>query len=228
MESSEKNKIKVLSRIRYLREEEQITQQELANLVGVTETSIQNWERGRSGIDHIERVAKLCDALDCEPNDLIEYVLYENTNNLGKWWQSNFTGVFDSTWENPEDIFAKDRKQKKGNQPRDSEGKEDKRIAKIINFPDNKGVILLLKFHLEKENKIGVTVRLCKLLDDQYLPSDLKLELTSKSAKTRQQIQSSDEDILIQTYYPIKRKKGSQFTLKVSLQQNSIIENFQN
>ncbi len=47
-----------------------LTQRQLADLVGVTETTIRNWENNRSGIDWFERVAKLCDALECHPSDL--------------------------------------------------------------------------------------------------------------------------------------------------------------
>ncbi|NET00878.1 MAG: helix-turn-helix transcriptional regulator [Sphaerospermopsis sp. SIO1G1] len=65
--------MKAIAKIRQLREEVGITQLELSQLVGVTETSIQNWERGRAGIEQIERVIKLCQALDCQPEDLIEY-----------------------------------------------------------------------------------------------------------------------------------------------------------
>jgi transcriptional regulator with XRE-family HTH domain len=60
------------SKIADLREKVGLTQRELANLVGVTETTIANWERGRSGLDWIERLIRLCDALDCELSDLIE------------------------------------------------------------------------------------------------------------------------------------------------------------
>lgn len=224
MESLE-NKIKIVPKIRQLREEEQITQLELSQLVGVTETSIQNWERGRSGIEQIERVVKLCKALDCNPSDLIEYILYENTNNLGKWLEDNFTEAFNLTWKKPKNIFA-NSSENKNNKTRFNQGKESKSIAKIINFPENKGVILLLQFDSEKENKIGVTAKLYPLSDDEYLPSNLKLELISQSGKTLQQIESQSEDILIQTQFKVK--KTNSFSIKVSLFENSIIENFTN
>lgn len=50
-----------------------LTQLELSQIVGVTETTIANWEKGRSGLAWIERVAKMCQALDCSPSDLIIY-----------------------------------------------------------------------------------------------------------------------------------------------------------
>lgn len=65
--------MKAIPKIRQLREEAEITQLELSQLVGVTEASIQNWERGRAGLEQIERVIKLCKALNCMPEDLIKY-----------------------------------------------------------------------------------------------------------------------------------------------------------
>ena len=57
-----------------LRERAGLTQLELSRLVGVTESTIQNWESGRTGTDHIERIIRFCKALDCQVEDLIEYV----------------------------------------------------------------------------------------------------------------------------------------------------------
>jgi putative transcriptional regulator len=50
-----------VSNVGKLRKDRGITQRELADLVGVTETTIRNWERDRS-------------ALECEPKDLITYM----------------------------------------------------------------------------------------------------------------------------------------------------------
>ena len=51
-----------------------MTQRQLAELVGVTETTVRNWENNRSGVDWFERVARLCKALGCSPADLVKYV----------------------------------------------------------------------------------------------------------------------------------------------------------
>jgi putative transcriptional regulator len=56
-----------------LRQRVGLTQRQLADLVGVTETTIRNWENNRSGVEWFERVAKLCDSLQCTPNDLFGY-----------------------------------------------------------------------------------------------------------------------------------------------------------
>lgn len=66
-----KNQVK--SRIAQLREKVGLTQLELSRIVGVTETTVQNWESGRSGIDQIERVIRFCKALNCQVEDLLEY-----------------------------------------------------------------------------------------------------------------------------------------------------------
>jgi transcriptional regulator with XRE-family HTH domain len=56
-----------------LREKAGLTQLELSRLVGVTESTIQNWESGRTGTDYIERIIRFCKALNCQVEDLIEY-----------------------------------------------------------------------------------------------------------------------------------------------------------
>lgn len=64
--------IEFIAKIANLRQAKKLTQRELALRVGVTEATIANWERSRSGIDWIVRVTKLCEALDCQPGDLFE------------------------------------------------------------------------------------------------------------------------------------------------------------
>jgi putative transcriptional regulator len=63
----------LVSRVAELRKCLDLTQRELANLVGVTETTIRNWENSRSGVEWFEKIAKLCNALECTPNDLFGY-----------------------------------------------------------------------------------------------------------------------------------------------------------
>ncbi|PSB04763.1 helix-turn-helix transcriptional regulator [Merismopedia glauca] len=69
---------KVKPRIAQLREKVGLTQLELSRIVGVTETTVQNWESGRSGVDQIERIIRFCKALNCQVEDLIEYVPQEH------------------------------------------------------------------------------------------------------------------------------------------------------
>lgn len=61
------------SNIAALREKQGLTQRELALALGVTEATIANWEKGRSGLDWIDRIIRLCQQLDCRLEDLIEY-----------------------------------------------------------------------------------------------------------------------------------------------------------
>lgn len=63
-----------MSRVAELRKDRAMTQRQLAELVGVTETTVRNWENNRSGVDWFERVARLCKALGCSPADLVKYV----------------------------------------------------------------------------------------------------------------------------------------------------------
>lgn len=66
--------MKAVSRIADLREKTGLTQAQLAVFTGVTTNTIQNWESGKSGVDQIEKFLKLCEVLNCELQDLIEYV----------------------------------------------------------------------------------------------------------------------------------------------------------
>ena len=74
-------KRKAKPRIAFLREKAGLTQLELSRLVGVTESTVQNWESGRTGTNHIEKVARFCRALNCRVEDLLEYV--DNSSNGG-------------------------------------------------------------------------------------------------------------------------------------------------
>jgi transcriptional regulator with XRE-family HTH domain len=67
------NKKSSVSRIAEFRERAGLTQKELSKLVGVTENTIANWEKGRSGIDWIEKLIRLCKVLDCNLESLIDY-----------------------------------------------------------------------------------------------------------------------------------------------------------
>lgn len=64
----------IKSKIAELRKKTGLTQLELSQLVGVTENTVQNWESGRAGLDQIDRVIRFCKALNCQVEDLIEYL----------------------------------------------------------------------------------------------------------------------------------------------------------
>ncbi|NER34128.1 MAG: helix-turn-helix transcriptional regulator [Oscillatoria sp. SIO1A7] len=65
---------KAVPNIAQLRDKAGLTQRELSILVGVTENTIQNWERGRSIVEQILRLIRLCNVLDCKLEDLIIYI----------------------------------------------------------------------------------------------------------------------------------------------------------
>ncbi|MBD2207820.1 helix-turn-helix transcriptional regulator [Calothrix sp. FACHB-1219] len=67
-------KTKIVSRIALLREQIGLTQLELGQLLGVTENSVANWEKGRGSLEWIDRVIKLCKLFQCMPDQLVEYV----------------------------------------------------------------------------------------------------------------------------------------------------------
>ena len=75
--------LKIKSRISELRQRTGITQKQLAELVGVTDITVANWERGRTGLDEFQRVAKLCAVLKCRPDELFEEEK-ESKNKKGK------------------------------------------------------------------------------------------------------------------------------------------------
>lgn len=73
--------VESVSCIADLREQLGMTQRDLANYVGVTESTIANWETGRRGLELFHRLIKLCRALECGPEDLVKYVPPNNGGN---------------------------------------------------------------------------------------------------------------------------------------------------
>jgi len=63
---------KAAQKLAQLRVDKSLTQRELADQVGVTESTIANWESGRRRLDWLVRSKKLCGALSCKLEDLVE------------------------------------------------------------------------------------------------------------------------------------------------------------
>ena len=61
----------IMPRIKELRERKGLSQSALARAMGTTETTVRNWEHGRTSMEWVKRVIDLCDALECDPRDLI-------------------------------------------------------------------------------------------------------------------------------------------------------------
>ncbi|MGD1921657.1 MAG: helix-turn-helix domain-containing protein [Pleurocapsa sp.] len=57
-----------------LREAKGLTQAELARAIDSDVSTVRNLEKNRSGVKAIQRIVKLCQALDCSVEDLIEMV----------------------------------------------------------------------------------------------------------------------------------------------------------
>jgi len=58
--------------IEMLRRQKGLTQAQVAQALSVDVSTVRNWEKSREGKKMFERVAKLCNLLDCEPVDLYE------------------------------------------------------------------------------------------------------------------------------------------------------------
>ena len=61
-----------LSRVSQLRKRKNLTQRQLADLIGVDPSTVRNWERDRGGIEAFVRFARLCQVLECNPSELFE------------------------------------------------------------------------------------------------------------------------------------------------------------
>ena len=61
-----------VSKLAEVRKIKGLTQRQLADIVGVDPSTIRNWERDRGGVDAFVKVAKICSALECSPDDLYE------------------------------------------------------------------------------------------------------------------------------------------------------------
>jgi transcriptional regulator with XRE-family HTH domain len=58
-------------RIREIRKERGMTQKELAQMVGVDQSAVAQWETGTSG-PHRNKLSKLAQALECTVDDLLK------------------------------------------------------------------------------------------------------------------------------------------------------------
>lgn len=67
--------VKLVSCIAERRKKIGLTQRELADKVGVKESTIANWESGRTGLKLFHQVISLCQTLNCSPENLIKYAI---------------------------------------------------------------------------------------------------------------------------------------------------------
>ncbi|NER82776.1 MAG: helix-turn-helix transcriptional regulator [Leptolyngbya sp. SIO1D8] len=59
-----------VSKVAELRSAKNLTQRQLADMVGVDPSTIRNWERDRGGVETFVKLAKLCKALECDISEL--------------------------------------------------------------------------------------------------------------------------------------------------------------
>ena len=62
----------MMSRLAEVRRSKGLTQRQLADIVGVDSSTIRNWERDRAGGVAFARLAKICRALECSPDELVD------------------------------------------------------------------------------------------------------------------------------------------------------------
>lgn len=63
---------KFISNIRNIRESAGLTQRDIAYELGITETTIRNWENERTGFETIVTIWKLSKILKCSLDDMVK------------------------------------------------------------------------------------------------------------------------------------------------------------
>lgn len=96
-------KVKLRSQISDLREQAGMTQRELADCIGVTGTTIANWEKGRRGLEWFDRIIRLCRALNCSPEELVKYIPATDIDDDEALNGLSFSEMLDLLGTNPTD-----------------------------------------------------------------------------------------------------------------------------
>lgn len=63
-----------VSKVSELRKAQGLTQQQLATELGVSLSTVRNWETGRQAVDTFVKIDRLCGALNAKPSDLYDSV----------------------------------------------------------------------------------------------------------------------------------------------------------
>ena len=144
--------------------------------------------------------------------------------NLGQWFES----AFETGWQSLDALINPDTGLAFAFRQRDASRELTVEAAKIIDLGmqlGNQSVALLIGLTREDDNKIGIRIQLHPVSAENYLPSNLKLALRSRSGKVLQQLESRTQDNLIQ----LKRFTcpiGKKFSVEVALDNFSITEDF--
>jgi putative transcriptional regulator len=98
---------KVRIRTRVLRKKRHLTQMQMAQKAHLSKTTVSNLESGRQVKIELDTISKLCEALDCTPNDLFEFEneIEENVVKKQKKTLENYIGTleYDKIF-NPKDL----------------------------------------------------------------------------------------------------------------------------
>jgi transcriptional regulator with XRE-family HTH domain len=63
-----------VSKVSELRKAQGLTQQQLAVKLGVSLSTVRNWETGRQAVDTFVKIDKLCETLKVGPSDLYDSI----------------------------------------------------------------------------------------------------------------------------------------------------------
>ena len=74
------DQIKTGSIIRTMRLRKNMTQRELAEKIGITQANLSILKTGKAKAVRFSTLEKLCEVLDCQPGDILEYVRGESEN----------------------------------------------------------------------------------------------------------------------------------------------------
>ncbi len=154
-------------------------------------------------------------------SEQLRVYIEESKTKLSQWLE----GVVDSGWLAIDALMGTNANLAWSTRLGDTDFKRGKLIDLGMQL-DNQNVALLVKIAEEPEDKLGVLVQLHPTGGESYLPQNLRLTLLSKTGNNLQEVQARSLDNYIQLR-SFKAKAGSRFSIEVSLNQASIIEDFE-
>ncbi|MGD2180420.1 DUF1822 family protein [Lusitaniella coriacea] len=209
-----------------------------ATLLGFVD-KVEAEELSLSELQSIEQLSKSL-------NQYRELAPESTTVNLGKWFQE----VFAKGWQSVNSLFEQERQELAFRDRQLNSAlrgnlqllRENAVLKKDLNSSEpipvrgiklldvgmeleHESVAMLVGIAQEKEEKMGVRVRLLPTEERSYLPQDIKLSLLSSSNDILQESQARDRDNMIQ----LKRftcPMGESFSVRVSLGECTLTENF--
>ncbi len=169
-------------------------------------------------------------------DELIGYILQPHSQviHLRQW----FDKIFEFDWQTLDNFIDNDTQKwasiREGNvssgrgKSLEIEGKNSIAGAKLIDLGMQLGkqaVFLVMTIIPEEEDKLGVQIQLYPLVEQSYLPPNIKLTLLSETGESLANVDSRLYDNFIQLPY-FKGKVGESFAIKIALNDESIVENF--